>query len=121
MKSAKPALLEPVMNVEVYAPDQYSGDIMGDLSSRRGQDQRQRSAHGTERHRQGAGAARGDAELRDGLTSMTQGRATYTMEFSHYDYVPERNRGKSDRRGQGRPRRRTRGRRRGLKRKHTSS
>ena len=36
MKQAKPALLEPIMNVEVYAPDQYSGDIMGDISSRRG-------------------------------------------------------------------------------------
>ena len=36
MKQARPALLEPVMHVEVYAPDQYSGDLMGDLSSRRG-------------------------------------------------------------------------------------
>ena len=44
MKQAKPALLEPIMHVEVYAPDQYSGDIMGDLSSRRGPHQRQRGA-----------------------------------------------------------------------------
>jgi len=36
MKQARPSLLEPVMHVEVYAPDQYSGDLMGDLSSRRG-------------------------------------------------------------------------------------
>jgi elongation factor G len=87
MKQARPALLEPVMNVEVYAPDQYSGDIMGDLSSRRGR------ISGSE--------ARGSnvvvkaqvpfAEMLSyatGLTSMTQGRATYTMEFDHYDYVP---------------------------------
>src|SRR5882762_9026506 len=87
MKQAKPALLEPVMHVEVYAPDQYSGDIMGDLSSRRGR------ISGSE--------ARGAsvvvkahvpfAEMLNyatGLTSMTQGRATYSMEFSHYDYVP---------------------------------
>jgi elongation factor G len=87
MKSAKPALLEPVMNVEVYAPDQYSGDIMGDLSSRRGR------ISGSE--------ARGSnvivktqvplAEMLSyatDLTSMTQGRATYSMEFAHYDYAP---------------------------------
>ena len=87
MKQAKPALLEPVMHVEVYAPDQYSGDVMGDLSSRRGR------INGSE--------ARGSsvvikaqvpfAEMLNyatGLTSMTQGRATYSMEFLHYDYVP---------------------------------
>ena len=87
MKPAKPALLEPVMHVEVYAPDQYSGDIMGDLSSRRGR------ISGSE--------ARGSnvvvkaqvpfAEMLSyatDLTSMTQGRASYRMEFSHYDYVP---------------------------------
>jgi len=87
MKVARPALLEPVMNVEVYAPDQYSGDLMGDLSSRRGR------ISGSE--------ARGHNVIIKGqvpfaemlsyatdLTSMTQGRATYSMEFSHYDYVP---------------------------------
>jgi elongation factor G len=87
MKQAKPALLEPVMHVEVYAPDQYSGDIMGDLSSRRGR------ISGSE--------VRGSnvvikalvpfAEMLSyatDLTSMTQGRASYSMEFSHYDYVP---------------------------------
>lgn len=87
MKQAKPALLEPVMHVEVHAPDQYSGDIMGDLSSRRGR------ISGSE--------ARGSSVVikaqvpfsemlsyATGLTSMTQGRASYSMEFSHYDYVP---------------------------------
>ena len=87
MKQARPTLLEPVMHVEVYAPDQYSGDIMGDLSSRRGR------ISGSE--------ARGAnvvvkaqvpfAEMLSyatDLTSMTQGRASYSMEFSHYDFVP---------------------------------
>ena len=87
MKQARPALLEPVMHVEVYAPDQYSGDIMGDLSSRRGR------ISGSE--------ARGSSVIVKAqvpfaemlnyattLTSMTQGRASYSMEYSHYDYVP---------------------------------
>jgi len=87
MKQARPALLEPIMHVEVYAPDQYSGDIMGDLSSRRGR------ISGSE--------ARGHNVIVKGqvpfaemlsyandLVSMTQGRASYHMEFSHYDYVP---------------------------------
>jgi elongation factor G len=87
MKQAKPTLLEPIMHVEVYAPDQYSGDIMGDLSSRRG--------------RIAGSEARGHNVIVKGqvpfaemlsyandLTSMTQGRASYHMEFSHYDYVP---------------------------------
>ncbi len=87
MKLAKPALLEPVMNVEVSAPEQYSGDIMGDLSSRRGR------ITGSEAR--GANVViRAQAPFAEmvsyatGLTSMTQGRASYTMEFSHYDYVP---------------------------------
>ncbi len=63
MKQAKPALLEPVMNVEIYAPDQYSGDIMGDLSSRRGRISGSET-RGSERRDQGAGAARRDAQLR---------------------------------------------------------
>jgi elongation factor G len=64
MKQAKPALLEPVMHVEVYAPDQYSGDIMGDLSSRRGSISGS-EARGSQRDRQGAGPFRRNAELRD--------------------------------------------------------
>ena len=87
MKAAKPALLEPVMHVEVYAPDQYSGDLMGDLSSRRG-----RIAGSESRgHNVVIKAQVPFAEMltyANDLISKTQGRATYTMEFSHYDYVP---------------------------------
>ena len=87
MKSAKPALLEPVMNVEVYAPDQYSGDIMGDLSSRRGR------ISGSE-VRASSVIVKAQVPLAEmlsyatDLTSMTQGRATYSMEFAHYDFMP---------------------------------
>jgi elongation factor G len=87
MKQAKPALLEPVMNVEVYAPDQYSGDLMGDLSARRG-----RIAGSESRgHNVIIKAKVPLAEMltyATDLTSKTQGRATYSMEFDHYDYVP---------------------------------
>ena len=87
MKQAKPALLEPIMNVEVYAPDQYSGDLMGDLSSRRGR------ISGSEARGQNVvvKAQVPFAEMlsyANDLTSMTQGRASYSMEYSHYDYVP---------------------------------
>jgi len=87
MKQAKPSLLEPIMNVEVYAPDQFSGDIMGDLSSRRGR------ISGSEVRGQSV-VVKAQVPLAEmlsyanDLTSMTQGRASYSMEFSHYDYVP---------------------------------
>jgi elongation factor G len=87
MKQAKPALLEPIMKVEVYAPEQYSGDIMGNISSRRGR------ISGSESRGQNVivRAQVPFAEMlsyANDLTSMTQGRASYTMEFSHYDFVP---------------------------------
>jgi elongation factor G len=87
MKQARPALLEPIMNVEVYAPDQYSGDLMGDLSSRRGRI----SGSETRGHNVVIKAQVPLAEMLSyatDLTSKTQGRASYSMEFSHYDYVP---------------------------------
>jgi elongation factor G len=87
MKAARPALLEPVMHVEVFAPDQYSGDLMGDLSARRG-----RIAGSEVRgHNVVIKAQVPFAEMltyANDLISKTQGRATYTMDFSHYDYVP---------------------------------
>src|ERR1700736_985411 len=87
MKQARPSLLEPIMHVEVYAPDQYSGDVMGDLSSRRGR------INGSEArgHNVIIKAQVPFAEMltyANDLISKTQGRATYSMEFSHYDYVP---------------------------------
>jgi elongation factor G len=87
MTQAKPALLEPIMIVEVAAPDNYSGDIMGDLSSRRGR------ISGSE-IRGSTVVVKAQVPFSEmlnystGLTSMTQGRASYHMEFSHYDFVP---------------------------------
>ncbi len=87
MKQARPALLEPVMRVEVHAPGQYSGDIMGDLSSRRGR------ISGSEA-RPSSVIVKAEVPLAEMLSyaneliSMTQGRGSYSMEFSHYDFVP---------------------------------
>jgi elongation factor G len=85
---AKPVLMEPIMSVEVVTPEEYMGDVMGDLSSRRG--------------RVGGMEARGNTQVVNAtvplsemfgystdLRSRTQGRATYTMQFSEYQQVPE--------------------------------
>jgi elongation factor G len=85
---AKPVLLEPIMAVEVVLPEEYLGEVMGDLNSRRGR------VSGME--------ARGGAQVVNAhvplssmfgyatdLRSSTQGRATYTMTFDHYDQVPK--------------------------------
>ncbi len=87
MKEAKPILLEPIMNVEVYAPEQYSGDLMGDLNSRRGRIQGMDNRGGTTVIKAQVPMAEMLTYATD-LTSMTQGRASYHMEFSHYDAVP---------------------------------
>jgi len=87
MEQANPVLLEPIMNVEVYAPDLYAGDLMGDLNSRRGRVMGMDAKGGT----QVIKAQVPMAEMltyAPTLTSMTQGRGDYTMEFSHYEIVP---------------------------------
>ena len=87
-RKADAVLLEPVMGVEVVSPEDYMGDVIGDLSSRRGQVQ------GTEQ-RAGAQVITANVPLKEmfgystDLRSATQGRATYTMQFSHYDPVPQ--------------------------------
>lgn len=88
MKKASPVLLEPIMKVECVTPEEYMGDIIGDLNSRRGQ------VNGMD--------ARGNAQVIkamvplanmfgyvNNLRSMSQGRAQYTMIFDHYDQVPQ--------------------------------
>ncbi len=84
---AKPVLLEPMMKVEVVTPEEYMGDVIGDLNSRRGQVQEM--------------STRGNANVVDALVplanmfgyvnnlrSLSQGRANYTMQFDHYEEVP---------------------------------
>ncbi len=86
-KRAKPVLLEPVFAVEVVTPEEYMGDVMGDLARRRGQLQ------GSEQ-RGNAQAISARVPLSDmfgyatDLRSATQGRATYTMQFDGYEEVP---------------------------------
>jgi len=87
-KRARPVLLEPIMAVEVVTPEDYMGDVIGDLSSRRGK------VEGMEQ-RGNAQVIRSQVPLADmfgyatDLRSRTQGRATYTMQFHSYQQVPE--------------------------------
>jgi len=87
MELAKPALLEPIMNVEVQAPVEYAGDLMGDMNGRRGRISGMDTKGGTQIIRAQVPMAE-MLNYQNDLTSMTQGRATYSMEFSHYDFVP---------------------------------
>ena len=88
MKEAKPVLLEPIMNVEIYTPDQFSGDLMGDLNARRGRIQGMENRGTTTVIKAHVPMAEMLTYATD-LTSKTQGRASYSMEFSHYDTVPQ--------------------------------
>ena len=87
MAKAKPVLLEPIMNVEVIMPEEYMGDVIGDINSRRGR------IEGME-PRNGVQVVRGFVPLSEmfgyatDLRSNTQGRAVYSMEFGHYEPVP---------------------------------
>ena len=87
MEQASPVLLEPIMSVEVYAPESYSGDLMGDLNSRRGRVQGMDSRPGMQVIKAQVPMAE-MLSYAPTLTSMTQGRGDYTMEFSHYEVVP---------------------------------
>jgi elongation factor G len=84
---AKPVLLEPIMNVEVVTPEEYSGDVIGDLNRRRGQ------ITGMDESPSGK-IVTADVPLAEmfgyatTVRSMSQGRATFTMEFKKYVEVP---------------------------------
>jgi elongation factor G len=88
MEHAKPALLEPVMNVEIQAPVEYAGDLMGDLNGRRGRISGMETKGSTQFIRAQVPMAE-MLNYQSDLTAMTQGRASFTMEFDHYDYVPQ--------------------------------
>ena len=87
MEQANPVLLEPIMDVEIYAPQEYAGDLMGDLTSRRGRLQGVDVRRGTQVIKAQVPMAE-MVSYAPVLTSMTQGRGTYHMEMSHYDEVP---------------------------------
>ena len=88
MRRAKPVILEPMMAVEVETPEEYMGNVMGDLSGRRG------IVQGMEDMVGGGKIVRAEVPLSEmfgystSLRSLTQGRATYTMEFKHYAEAP---------------------------------
>jgi len=89
MRKADPILLEPIMAVEVETPEDYMGDVMGDLSSRRGMIQ------GMEDMAGGGKAIKAEVPLSEmfgystTVRSLSQGRATYSMEFKHYSEAPK--------------------------------
>jgi elongation factor G len=89
VQKAGPVLLEPVMKVEVVVPEEFTGDVVGNLSSRRG------NIEGMEPRGVGMQAIQAHVPLAEmfgyatDVRSMTQGRGTFTMEFDHYDQVPE--------------------------------
>ncbi|MCI0567346.1 MAG: elongation factor G [Acidobacteria bacterium] len=85
---ARPVLLEPVMSVEVVVPEQYMGDVIGDLNSRRGRVEHMEARAGTQVIAAKVPLAQMFGYATD-LRSRTQGRATYTMHFSHYDETPK--------------------------------
>ncbi len=87
MEQAKPVLLEPTMNVEIYAPEENAGDIMGDLNSRRGRIQGMDVKGNTQVVRAQVPMAE-MLNYDSSLTSMTGGRGSFQMELSHYDIVP---------------------------------
>ena len=87
MEAAKPSLLEPIMNVEVQAPVEFAGDLMGDMNGRRGRISGMDTKGGTQIIRAQAPMAE-MLNYQNDLISMTQGRATFSMEFDHYDFVP---------------------------------
>jgi elongation factor G len=85
---ARPVLLEPIMAVEVVTPDEYMGDVMGDLSSRRGRIEGMEARGNTQVVRSQVPLSEMFGYSTD-LRSRTQGRATYTMQFHSYQQVPE--------------------------------
>ncbi len=87
MEVADPVLLEPIMNVEIYAPQEYAGALTGDLTSRRGRLQGMDMKRDTQIIKAQVPMAE-MVSYAPSLTSMTGGRGSYHMEFSHYDEVP---------------------------------
>jgi elongation factor G len=87
MEAAKPALLEPIMQVEITVPDEFAGAIMGDMNSRRGRIQGMDNKAGNTIIRAHCPMSEMLTYGTD-LTAMTQGRGSFNMEMDHYDFVP---------------------------------
>ena len=87
LRKAKPVLLEPIMSVEVVTPEDYLGDVMGDLNSRRGRVSNMDTRGNAQVIRANVPLSAMFGYATD-LRSKTQGRATFTMQFDHYEQVP---------------------------------
>ncbi|MGH9123942.1 MAG: elongation factor G, partial [Acidimicrobiales bacterium] len=87
-RAARPTLLEPIMSVEVVTPDDYMGEVIGDLNSRRGRMEGMEQRGNAQVIRTKVPLAEMFGYATD-LRSRTQGRATYTMQFHSYQEVPE--------------------------------
>jgi len=87
-RQARPVLLEPIMSVEVVTPEDYMGEVIGDLSSRRGRIEGMEARGNTQVIRAQVPLSEMFGYSTD-LRSRTQGRATYTMQFHSYQQVPE--------------------------------
>ena len=87
MTRARPTILEPIMNVEVYAPSDFAGDLMGDLNGRRGRIAGMDS-RGVMTIIKAQVPMSEMLTYEQHLTSATGGRGSYHMEYSHYDEVP---------------------------------
>ncbi|MBQ3185737.1 MAG: elongation factor G, partial [Firmicutes bacterium] len=87
-KKAKPVMLEPIFKIEVTVPDEYMGDVIGDINSRRGKIEGLDAVTGAQ-------VVRGYVPLAEmfgyatDLRSKTQGRGVYSMQFHHFDKIPE--------------------------------
>ena len=88
LSRARPVLLEPIMSVEVVVPEQYMGDVIGDLNSRRGKIERMEPRAGTQVITAKVPLAEMFGYATD-LRSKTQGRANYSMHFAHYEEAPK--------------------------------
>jgi elongation factor G len=87
VKKADPAILEPMMKVEIEVPEEYMGDVIGDINRRRGQVNSMEDRHGLKIINTFVPLSEMFGYSTD-LRSMTQGRGTYAMEFDHYEEVP---------------------------------
>ncbi len=87
MKKANPVILEPIMKVEIEVPEEYMGDVIGDINRRRGQVNSMEDVHGIKQINAFVPLAEMFGYSTD-LRSMTQGRGTYSMVFDHYEEVP---------------------------------
>ncbi len=88
MAKAGPVLLEPIMHVEVVIPDEYMGDVMGDITGRRGRIEGMEGIEGAQHIRALVPLSQMFGYATD-LRSKTQGRGTFSMEFDRYEQAPK--------------------------------